>query len=124
MTSRKSEYDVKGLKAALLKSTPTATECQLLGSRVYLRRLTAAELLQHEAEIKKAIEEDDISTASRLNVQLVIECIVAPTGERIPHKQLPTVDELLAAHDNRTLLDAIEIVRRHAIGLVEDAEKN
>ncbi|CAK8738025.1 hypothetical protein SODG_005130 [Sodalis praecaptivus] len=30
----------------------------------------------------------------------------------------------MAAHDNGTLLDAIATVKRHAVGSLEDAQKN
>lgn len=117
-------YDLQGLKSRLLTPTNTAKEAQLFGATVYLRRMTAAELLKQEEQVKKALEEDDLHASSRLNVQLIIDSLVTPDGARIDKKNLPTADELMAAHDNRTLLDAIDIVKRHCIGFIEDAEKN
>nr|WP_280117353.1 hypothetical protein [Serratia marcescens] len=45
-------------------------------------------------------------------------------GKRIPAGALPSVDDLLAAHDNPTLVEAIGAVKRHAVGSLEEAEKN
>ncbi len=41
-----------------------------------------------------------------------------------PGRALPSVDDLLAAHDNPTLVEAIGAVKRHAVGSLEEAEKN
>ncbi|MBJ3277008.1 phage tail protein, partial [Salmonella enterica subsp. enterica serovar Derby] len=45
-------------------------------------------------------------------------------GEPIKDSDKPTAQELLAAHDNVELLDAIDKVKKHSIGKLETAEKN
>lgn len=62
--------------------------------------------------------------ASELSVQIVIDSLVQPDGSPIKAKDKPTAKELLAAHDNVVLLDAIDKVKKHAIGKLETAEKN
>ncbi|MDE9484147.1 phage tail protein, partial [Xenorhabdus bovienii] len=37
---------------------------------------------------------------------------------------LPTAEELMDTHDNATIIAAINLVKRHSIGTLEDAEKN
>ena len=56
-------------------------------------------------------------------MQLLLSCLMTPDGKRIPAGALPSVDDLLAAHDNPTLVEAIGTVKRHAVGSLEEAEK-
>lgn len=118
------KYDLKVLKSALLQSDNHVTEVSILGTQVFIRRLKAAELQANEDAMKAAIEADDMNTAARLNVELLLSCIMTPDGKPVPVGALPSVDELLQAHDNPTLVAAISTVKRHAVGTLEDAEKN
>ena len=73
--------------------------------------------------MKAAIDSGDMNKAAQLNVQLLLSCLMTPDGKRIPAGALPSVDDLLAAHDNPTLVEAIGTVKRHAVGSLEEAEK-
>ncbi|MBH2563281.1 phage tail protein [Serratia marcescens] len=118
------KYDLKALKAALLKSDDYVIETQIFGAKAFIRRLKAAELQENEDGMKAAIDSGDMSKAAQLNVQLLLSCLMTPDGKRIPAGALPSVDDLLAAHDNPTLVEAIGAVKRHAVGSLEEAEKN
>ena len=86
--------------------------------------LTAAELIDHEDALIEAQTSGNARMASELSVQIVIDSLVQPDGSPIKAKDKPTAKELLAAHDNVVLLDAIDKVKKHAIGKLETAEKN
>lgn len=118
------DYDISSLKSALLKSGNTATETTLFGVKVFLRRKSAGELIDYEEALDKAYVEGDVRKSSELSVQLIIDCLANPDGSAIFPKYLPTAAELINAHDNPALLEAIEKVKKHAIGKLEDAEKN
>nr|DAY48447.1 MAG TPA: tail assembly chaperone protein [Caudoviricetes sp.] len=119
-----SEFSLSALKNALLKTKFMPTETEILGTKVYLRRLTAAELIDHEDALIEAQTSGNARMASELSVQIVIDSLVQPDGSPIKAKDKPTAKELLAAHDNVVLLDAIDKVKKHAIGKLETAEKN
>ena len=118
------KYDLKALKAALLKSDDHVLEVPMFGAKTFIRRLKASELQDNEDGMKDAIEAGDMNKAARLNVELLLSCFMTPDGKRIPTSALPSVDELLKAHDNPTLVEAISTIKRHAVGTLEDAEKN
>ena len=101
------KYDLKALKAALLKSDDHVIETQIFGAKAFIRRLKAAELQENEDGMKAAIDSGDMNKAAQLNVQLLLSCLMTPDGKRIPAGALPSVDDLLAAHDNPTLVEAI-----------------
>ncbi|AFJ47142.1 phage tail protein [Shimwellia blattae] len=112
------------LKTALLTPQPVVSEAVLLGTPVWLRRMTAAELIGHEEAMAAAQVEGDPRKASEISIQIIIDSLVQPDGTLIPVEDKPTAAELLAVHDNVVLLEAVGIVKRHAIGRLEDAEKN
>ncbi|KGT86251.1 phage tail protein [Erwinia typographi] len=117
-------FDLSALKQALLKPRNTAIETELFGAKVYLRRRTAGELIDYEEALDKAQLEDDVRRSSEMSVQLIIDSLVNPDGSAILPEFLPTAAELIAAHDNPTLIDAIGKVKAHAIGRLDEAEKN
>ncbi|TQS63963.1 phage tail protein, partial [Salmonella enterica subsp. enterica serovar Typhimurium] len=49
-----SEFNLSKLKTALLKTKPEPIETEIFGTKVYLRRLTAAELIDHEDALIEA----------------------------------------------------------------------
>ncbi|MDE9591160.1 phage tail protein, partial [Xenorhabdus bovienii] len=83
-------------------------------------RMTALELLELEEKAEKLSDAGDGREASRLNIQMVLDCLVDDKGHPIPPDDLPTAEELMTIHDNATLIDAIQTVKRHAIGTLED----
>ncbi|EAA7166254.1 phage tail protein [Salmonella enterica] len=119
-----SEFNLSKLKTALLKTKPEPIETEIFGTKVYLRRLTAAELIDHEDTLIEAQTEGNSRKASELSVQIIVDSLVTPDGMPIKDSDKPTVQELLAAHDNVELLDAIDKVKKHSIGKLETAEKN
>lgn len=119
------KYDLKALRNTLLKSkSDTPEEVEILGGKVFIRRFKAAELYRQEEEIKAAIADNDLDKISHINVKMILSCIVTPDGKPIDPSDLPTVDELLEAHDNPTLLDAIKKINDHSLGKLETATKN
>ena len=119
-----SEFSLSELKKALLSAKPSPITTESFGTKVYLRRLTAAELIDHEDALIEAQTSGNVRMASELSVQIVIDSLVQPDGSPIKAKDKPTAKELLAAHDNVALLDAIDKVKKHGIGKLETAEKN
>jgi hypothetical protein len=115
---------MNALKAALLTPRPQIKTAELFGTQVNLRRMTALELLELEEKAEKLSDTGDGREASRLNIQMVLDCLVDDKGKSIPAAALPTAEELMAIHDNATLIAAIQTVKRHSIGTLEDAEKN
>lgn len=118
------DFNLSALKSALLKPKTTAIATEILGAKVYLRRLTAAELIDHEDALTSAQVSGDGRRASELSIQIIVDSLVMPDGSPIKAKDKPTAADLLAAHDNVALLDAINKVKQHSIGKLEDAEKN
>ncbi|MBD2779686.1 phage tail protein [Xenorhabdus sp. 42] len=114
---------MKALKAALLTPRPHVKSVELFGTQVNLRRMTAAELIELEEAVYK-LNDDQPREASRLNIQMVLDCLVDDKGKPIDRADLPTADELMNIHDNATIIAAINLVKRHAVGSLEDAEKN
>lgn len=119
------KYDLKALRNTLLKSkSDTPEEVEILGGKVFIRRFKAAELYRQEEDIKAAIAENDSAKISLINVQMILSCLVTPDGKPIAPSDLPTAEELLEAHDNPTLLDAINKINSHSLGKLETATKN
>ncbi|MDX7988767.1 phage tail protein [Xenorhabdus sp. 12] len=115
---------MKALKASLLTPRPQIKAVELFGTQINLRRMTALELLELEEKTEKLSDAGDGREASRLNIQMVLDCLVDDKGKSIDKVGLPTAEELMAIHDNATLIEAIQTVKRHSIGTLEDAEKN
>ncbi|MGV7962038.1 phage tail protein [Photorhabdus tasmaniensis] len=115
---------MKNLKAALLTPRPHIKAVELFGTKVNLRRMTASELMVLEEKVEKLSEAGNGREASLLNVQIVLDCLVDDKGQAINHADLPTASELMDVHDNATIIEAINIVKRHSIGTLEDAKKN
>lgn len=84
------------LKMSLLKPLNTAQQCELLGGRYFIRRLSALALLEQEEKATQAFEAGDMRQASLLNVQMLLDCLCDPDGQPIPPDALPTADVLMA----------------------------
>jgi len=118
------KFDASKLKSLLLQPKNTAVKTEMLGTSVYIRRRTAGELISYEEALDKAQEDGSVRLISEMSVQLVIDSLVNEDGSAIPAELLPTAAELIDSHDNPTLMAAIERVKTHAIGKLEEAEKN
>ncbi|BBJ59139.1 hypothetical protein EAS17NKHM_025350 [Enterobacter asburiae] len=119
-----SSIDVPSLKSALLKPKSAIITTEIFGTIVHLRRMTAGELIDHEEALRDSQIAEDARKSSELSVQLIVDCLVNADGSAIAAEDKPTAAELLQAHDNVALLDAIATVKKHAIGKLEEAEKN
>ena len=112
------------LKSALLKSEPTVIKTELFGATVFIRRLTGDYLISYEEKMAETAKAGAAREASEQVIQIVIDALVQPDGTAIPDEFKPTAAELLKAHENPELLAAVEKVKQHAIGKLEEAEKN
>ncbi|HFF4672713.1 TPA: phage tail protein [Yersinia enterocolitica] len=122
--SQNKPFDINSLKSALLKPTNTAVQTELFGASVYIRRITGKELMDYDNAIGEAQDKGDITAISYVSLGLVLKALVNPDGSPIPKKLLPTVDELLTVHANPELMKAINKVKSHSLGTLEEAEKN
>ncbi|XBS71157.1 phage tail protein [Acerihabitans sp. KWT182] len=111
-----------GLKAALLQPIDTAIPFTLFGVAVNIRRLTAQELMNYNDAMAAAT--DDSKATAQLGAGLILSVLVDENGQTIPAQELPTAGELLAVHDNATLLESLVAVLRHSNGTLEEAKKN
>ncbi|TKI02666.1 phage tail protein [Martelella alba] len=112
------------LRAALLRPLNTAIPCTLFGADVYIRRLTAQELMDYDDGLAAARDANDQKQSAQLGAGLILSALVDETGQPIPTPELPTAAEILAVHDNAALLEAITLVHRHSYGTLEEAKKN
>ena len=110
------------LKSALLKSEPTVIKTELFGATVFIRRLTGDYLISYEEKMAETAKAG--AAREEQVIQIVIDALVQPDGTAIPDEFKPTAAELLKAHENPELLAAVEKVKQHAIGKLEEAEKN
>ncbi len=117
-------FDISKLKSLLLQPKNTAVKTEMFGTAVYIRRRTAGELISYEEALDKAQESGNVRSVSEMSVQLIIDSLVNADGSAIPAELLPTAAELIDSHDNPALLEAIGRVKTHAIGKLEEAEKN
>ncbi|WP_407861203.1 phage tail protein [Escherichia coli] len=115
---------MKNLKSALLSATRTVADCTLLGVRVHIRRMSALEAADYDDAIADARAANNALVPARLSARLILSVLVDENGNAIPPKSLPTVDELLAVHDNAALIEAVSVIQRHSYGTLEEAQKN
>ena len=81
-------------------------------------------LISYEEKMAETAKAGAAREASEQVIQIVIDALVQPDGTAIPDEFKPTAAELLKAHENPELLAAVEKVKQHAIGKLEEAEKN
>lgn len=112
------------LKSSLLKYTPHVESHVILGTTVFIRRLTIAEIDEYERELRQAQETGLSSDASKAGARLILKAICDEKGKPFPEKELPTADELIKAHDTPTLLDSMKFVQQFSYGTIEEAQKN
>ncbi|MTC97749.1 phage tail protein [Providencia alcalifaciens] len=117
-------YRIMSLKSSLLKPTPHIEEHSILGTKVFLRRLTIAELDEYEHDLQDAQKTGFSSDASKAGAELILKAICDEKGNPIPEDELPTADELVTVHDTPTLLSAMAFVQKYSYGSVEEAKKN
>ena len=112
-------------KNLLLKPNKAAIERTLLGQSVYIRRLTAQEMLDYNACIDAERAGDNDSTKlANMGIELILSVLMNPDGNRPEKDELPTPAEILRVHSQADILDALTTVQRHSYGTLEAAEKN
>ena len=116
---------MKGLKASLLTAKPQIIEVEILcGVKVNIRRMTANELIQLETDVSDLNRQGKFRESSLKNVSMLLNCLVDDDGKPINKSLLPKPEELVNVHDNAILIEAIDIVKKHSIGTLEEAKKN
>lgn len=115
---------MKSLKEQLLTKEKSAVSRNILGADVFVRHLTAQELLDYEEQSERVRLEGSAREQSILGVNFILSALVDSDGNRIPEKDLPTAEELLAVHPNHALIDALITVQRSSVMKIEEAEKN
>ncbi|AUU37814.1 TPA: phage tail protein [Proteus mirabilis] len=116
---------MKGLKASLLTAKPQIIEVDILcGVKVNIRRMTANELMNLELEVSELNQHGKLREASLRNVGMLLNCLVDDEGKPISKSLLPKPEELVNVHDNAILIEAINVVKQHSIGTLDEAKKN
>ena len=116
---------MKGLKASLLTAKPQIIEVDILcGVKVNIRRMTANELMNLELEVSELNQHRKLLEASLRNVGMLLNCLVDDEGKPISKSLLPKPEELVNVHDNAILIEAINVVKQHSIGTLDEAKKN
>lgn len=113
---------MKDLKSRLLSQENTAHPITLLGTELFIRRLSAAELCDFE---NKASELEGPGNTSALIIAaagLVLNALVDVNGQ--PVSDLPSPDELMKFHSYASITEAMTAVQRYSYGTLEDAKKN
>ena len=110
---------------SLINPLNTTVEKMLLGQKVYLRRLTSAELDDYNDKVE-AGRHDKLPSRelSAMGVNLFLAALVNEDGSKPKASELPTAEQLMAAHANANLLEAVTFVQRHSYGTLEEATKN
>lgn len=106
---------------SLLKPDYYPKSLELLGQNVFIRRLTAAEVLDYSVQIEQLNDNRQIAL---LGCNLLIAALVNPDGSQPKADELPTAEALLAAHSNADLTQAVIAVQKYSYGSLEEAEKN
>lgn len=110
---------------SLINPLNTTVEKTLLGQKVYLRRLTSAELDDYNDKVDAARQAKVPSRElSAMGVNLFLAALVNEDGSKPKTSELPTAEQLMAAHANADLLEAVTLVQRHSYGTLEEATKN
>ena len=110
---------------SLINPLNTTVEKMLLGQKVYLRRLTSAELDDYNDKVEAGhLDKLPSRELSGMGVNLFLAALVNEDGSKPKASELPTADQLMAAHSNADLLDAVTLVQRHSYGTLEEATKN
>lgn len=104
-----------------------APECvahpiKLLGTDLFIRRLSAAELSEFEDSASELNGPGNTRPLMLAASSLVLNALVDENG--IPARDLPTPDELMKVHSYASITEAMTTVQRHSYGTLEEAKKN
>jgi len=110
------------IKARLLSPNRKPVSVSILGGKFFIRRLSAQEQVDFEAQTEKFREQNDPRGMALMSAATVLGALVDANGT--PFAELPTPEELIDIHSHADLLEAVSAVQRHSFGTLEDAEKN
>lgn len=83
--------------------------------------MTANELMNLELEVSE-LNQHKLREASLRNVGMLLNCLVDDEGKPINKSLLPKPEELVNVHDNAILIEAINVVKQHSIGTLDEAK--
>lgn len=110
---------------SLIHPLNTTIEKTLLGQKVYLRRLTSAELDGYNDNVEAGRQANIPSRElSAMGVNLFLSALVNEDGSKPKASELPTADQLMDVHSHIDLLDAVRFVQNHSYGTLKEATKN
>ncbi|WP_277971745.1 phage tail protein [Pantoea agglomerans] len=110
------------LKSRLLSPDVAPARVNLLGTEVFIRRLSAYELAEFEDRAEQLRSEDNTRGLALAGASLVLNALVDKDGQ--PINDLPAPDELMKAHSYASLIEALTVVQGHSYGTLEEAKKN
>ena len=113
---------MKDLKSRLLSPETVAHPIVLLGTELFIRRLTAYELADFEDKAAQLRAEGNTRDMALAGASLVLNSLVDESG--LPAQDLPAPDELMKSHSYASLIEALTKVQRYSYGTLEEAKKN
>ncbi|MGK0703671.1 phage tail protein [Yokenella regensburgei] len=113
---------MKDLKSRLLAPEHTAHSVSVLGTEVFIRRLTAFELAEYDEKVSQLRDDNNSRGMAIASASLVLTALVDENG--LPAQDLPAPDELLKSRSHASLIEALSVVQRHSYGTLEEAKKN
>lgn len=113
---------MKDLKSRLLAPETVAHPIKLLGTDLFIRRLTALELSEFEGKAAELSGPGNTGPMMMAAASLVLHALVDENG--LPAQDLPTPDELMKAHSYASITEAMSTLQRFSYGTLEEAKKN
>lgn len=113
---------MKDLKSRLLSPECAAHPIKLLGTDLFIRRLSAFELSEFEDKASELNGPGNTRPLMMAAAALVLNALVDENG--IPAQNLPAPDELMKSHSYASITEAMTTVQRHSYGTLEEAKKN
>ncbi|VFS19478.1 Uncharacterised protein [Enterobacter cancerogenus] len=110
------------LKSRLLAPEQSQHPVTILGTEVFIRRLTAFELEEYDEQQSQLRANNNSLGMAMSTAAFILSALVDESGQ--PAQNLPTPDEVLKARSNASLLEALQIIQRHSWGSLEEAKKN
>ena len=113
---------MKNIKSRLLAPANTPYAVTLLGTDVFIRRLSAEELSEFEDKGAEFSGQGNTRPMMLAASSFVLSALVDEKG--VPEQDLPSPTELMKVHSYASITEAMSIVQRHSYGTLEEAKKN